>query len=149
MTVTDSSFDVSIIELPGGVRDADLVAAFMRFRKSVFVDQMAWPLRHIEGSEFEQYDTFDTTYIVAHRGRDVLGGARLKLGGLGVEEGEGPPGEILAVDAAGILVACAGGAVRVQTVQPETRRPQPAQVWAATAGVEVGTRFDVWSPQQR
>lgn len=78
MTVTDSRFDVSIIELPGGVRDADLVAAFMRFRKSVFVDQMAWPLRHIEGSEFEQYDTFDTTYIVAHRGREVLGGARLK-----------------------------------------------------------------------
>lgn len=78
-----------------------------------------------------------------------LGGARLKLGGLSVTDGTGQPGEVLAVDAAGLLVACAGGTIRVQTVQPETRRPQPAQVWAATAGVEVGTRFDVWSPQQR
>ena len=78
MSTTDRGFDVSVIELPNGLRDTDLVAQFMRFRKEVFVDQMAWPLWHAEGIEFEQYDTFDTTYVVAHRGRDVIGGARLK-----------------------------------------------------------------------
>lgn len=99
----------------------------------------------------------DSAQAVVNRHRGVaawpqttafLGGARLKLGGLAVEEGEGPPGEVLAVDAAGLLVACAGGAVRVQTVQPETRRAQPAQVWAAAAGVGAGTRLDVWRPEQ-
>lgn len=78
MNAIDRSFDVSVIELPDGLQDTDLVARFMRFRKEVFVDRMAWPLWHAEGIEFEQYDTFDTTYVVAHRGRKVVGGARLK-----------------------------------------------------------------------
>lgn len=72
-----------------------------------------------------------------------LGGARLKLGGLSVEEGGGQPGEILGVDASGMLIACGGGAVRVQTVQPETRRAQPAQIWASSAGVGAGDRFEL------
>lgn len=50
----------------------------MRFRKKVFVDRMEWPLVHAEGIEFEQYDSFNTTYIIAHRANEVLGGARLK-----------------------------------------------------------------------
>ncbi|QFP76349.1 methionyl-tRNA formyltransferase [Deinococcus sp. AJ005] len=75
-----------------------------------------------------------------------LGGARLKLGGLSVEEGEGQPGEILGVDASGLLIACGNGAVRVQTVQPEARRAQPAQTWAASVGVGAGSQFDVWNP---
>ena len=75
-----------------------------------------------------------------------LKGARLKLSGLSVDEGEGQPGEVLGTDESGLLVACGSGAVRVQTVQPETRRAQPAQSWAASAGVERSTRFDLWEP---
>lgn len=75
-----------------------------------------------------------------------LRGARLKLGGLSVTEGRGQPGEVLQVDGAGLTVACGAGAVRLQTVQPEARRAQPAQVWAQSAGVTVGTRLDVWHP---
>ena len=72
-----------------------------------------------------------------------LGGARLKLGGLGAAAGEGQPGEVLAVDDSGVTVACGAGAVKVATVQPEARKAQPASAWAAAAGVGPGARFDV------
>ncbi|KQR15580.1 methionyl-tRNA formyltransferase [Deinococcus sp. Leaf326] len=75
-----------------------------------------------------------------------LGGARLKLGGLGAAGGEGQPGEVLAVDDQGVTVACGVGAVRINTVQPEARRAQPAGAWASAAGVGPGTRFDLWEP---
>ncbi|MEF2277116.1 methionyl-tRNA formyltransferase [Deinococcus sp. YIM 134068] len=75
-----------------------------------------------------------------------LNGARLKLGGLSVADGEGEPGEVLRVDEGGLTVACGSGAVRVATVQPEARKAQPAPVWAQSAGVLPGTRFDVWEP---
>lgn len=75
-----------------------------------------------------------------------LNGARLKLGGLSVTEGSGQPGEVLRVDESGLTVACGVGAVRIQTVQPEARKAQPAQVWAQGAGVTPGTRFDLWEP---
>ncbi|CAM3830449.1 methionyl-tRNA formyltransferase [Deinococcus frigens] len=97
----------------------------------------------------------DSAREVVNRSRGVaawpqttafLDGARLKLGGLKMAEGAGQPGEILGVDANGLVIACADGAVGVETVQPETRRAQPAQVWAASAGVEVGACFEVWTP---
>lgn len=50
----------------------------MRFRKRVFVDRMEWPLAHAEGIEFEQYDTLNTTYVIAHHDGEILGGGRLK-----------------------------------------------------------------------
>ncbi|GGM09557.1 methionyl-tRNA formyltransferase [Deinococcus aerophilus] len=75
-----------------------------------------------------------------------LGGARLKLGGLELAQGEGAPGEVLGVEASGVVIACGVGAVRVQSVQPEARKAQPAAVWAPAAGVDAGTRFDRWEP---
>lgn len=75
-----------------------------------------------------------------------LRGARLKLSGLRVAAGQGQPGEVLEVGADGLTVACGEGAVTVGTVQPEARKPQPAGVWAAAAGVGRGTRFDLWEP---
>ncbi|WP_272976008.1 methionyl-tRNA formyltransferase [Deinococcus geothermalis] len=75
-----------------------------------------------------------------------LQGARLKLAGLSVTNGQGQPGEVLRVDEEGLTVACGEGAVRVQTVQPEARRAQAAAAWAQGAGVGPGTRFDLWQP---
>lgn len=66
------------MRLPEGVRDWDLVNSYLKFRKAVFVDDKAWPLYHAEDSEFEQYDTWNTTYVIAHRDRAILGGARLR-----------------------------------------------------------------------
>lgn len=75
-----------------------------------------------------------------------LQGARLKLAGLSVTNGQGQPGEVLRMDGEGLTVACGEGAVRVQTVQPEARRAQAAAAWAQGAGVGPGTRFDLWQP---
>lgn len=74
-----------------------------------------------------------------------VGGSRLKLAGLAVVEGEngGEAGQILRADGDALIVACGVGAVRIQTVQPEARKPQAAtQWWQAHA------RFDVWEPAQ-
>lgn len=97
----------------------------------------------------------DTAQQVVNRYRGVaawpqttafLNGARLKLGGLSVTTGEGQPGEILRVDDAGLTVACGSGAILIQTVQPETKKPQPAQAWAQAAGIRPGVKFDHWEP---
>jgi methionyl-tRNA formyltransferase len=56
------------------------------------------------------------------------------------------PGEVLALDDVGMLVACGGGAVRITAVQPSgKRRLSPAQ-WAHGRGVAVGDRFDTDGP---
>ncbi|MFN3525107.1 MAG: acyl-homoserine-lactone synthase [Paracoccus sp. (in: a-proteobacteria)] len=70
--------EVEIVVLPRDLDRFDLVASFFRLRKKIFVDRMAWPLHHAEGIEFEQYDTFDTAYVIAHRAGRAVGGARLK-----------------------------------------------------------------------
>jgi methionyl-tRNA formyltransferase len=52
------------------------------------------------------------------------------------------PGEVIAVDESGLLVACGGGAVRVLLVQPAGKRRLSALEWANGRGVAVGDRFD-------
>ena len=78
-----------------------------------------------------------------------FGGRRLKLSGLTPADGQGQPGEVLGSDESGLTVACGTGAVRIATVQPEAKKPQPAQVWAQGQGVEKGARFDLWEPDPR
>ncbi len=75
-----------------------------------------------------------------------LNGARVKLGGLKLAEGQGQPGELLRIEEGGVVVACGSGAVSIAQVQPETKKAQPAQQWASAAGLGQGTRFDLWSP---
>ena len=69
--------ELTIIRMPNGVSRYDLVISFLQLRKQIFVDEMAWPLYSYESIEFEQYDTFNAVYIIAHDGDKVLGGARL------------------------------------------------------------------------
>ena len=52
------------------------------------------------------------------------------------------PGDVLAVDAAGLLVACGSGAVRVLAVQPSGKKPLSPVDWARGRGIAVGDRFD-------
>ena len=78
MTHSMNDIRVEVVRLPHDMHRFDLVASFFRLRKQIFVDRMAWPLHHAEGIEFEQYDTFDTIYIIAHRDGEAVGGARLK-----------------------------------------------------------------------
>ncbi len=70
-------FEVSILRLPDGLPRWHLVYDFLLLRKEVFIDQMHWDLHATGSMEFEQYDTPDAVYVVAHAGKEVIGGARL------------------------------------------------------------------------
>ncbi len=53
----------------------------------------------------------------------------------------GTPGEILAIDDAGLLVALSEGAIRFKRVQPPGGAKQAAAAWASAAGAGVAGRF--------
>jgi len=53
----------------------------------------------------------------------------------------GAPGEVVAADAEGIVVACGSGALRLLMVKPEGRDAMPAADWARGARIEPGARF--------
>ena len=69
---------IEVVELPSQITRYHLVRDYLRLRKEIFIDRMSWALGQTEGIEFDQYDTFDTTYVVAHRNGKVVGGARVK-----------------------------------------------------------------------
>lgn len=51
-------------------------------------------------------------------------------------------GDVIAIDSAGLLVACGEGAVRITAVQPSGKRRLTPAEWANGRGVAVGDRFD-------
>ena len=67
----------------------------------------------------------------------TLRGADVKLYGARAEPAAaaGAPGEVLAVDAAGLLVACGAGAVRIRDVQPAGKRRLTAAEWGRGRGI--------------
>lgn len=77
-SVPTQAVKIEALKLPEGSSRWPLVMRFYELRKQVFVNDMKWQLFHHDGIEFEQYDTLDTVYLVAHRGSEVVGGARLK-----------------------------------------------------------------------
>lgn len=76
--VSEPTVQIQALKLPHDSKHWPLVMRFYELRKQVFVNDMKWQLFHHDGIEFEQYDTLDTVYVVAHRGGEVVGGARLK-----------------------------------------------------------------------
>ena len=54
-------------------------------------------------------------------------------------EGEGRPGEVVAVSDDGVTVQANGGRILVKRVRPKGGDKQPAAAWAASAGIEPGT----------
>ena len=71
----------------------------------------------------------------------TLRGADVKLFGASAEAAGGAPGEVLAVDADGLLVACGAGAVRIRDVQPAGKRRIGAAEWGRGRGVATGDRL--------
>jgi len=70
--------EISILRLPQSAAQWDLVVDFLRLRKQVFINKKKWRLVEKDEIEYEQYDTATVaTYVIAHRGNQVLGGARL------------------------------------------------------------------------
>ncbi|RTR29902.1 methionyl-tRNA formyltransferase [Deinococcus radiophilus] len=76
-----------------------------------------------------------------------VGGQRVKLDGLTVHPDTTPngtvPGQILGVDGDSLQVATGDGILRIATVQPASKKPQPAAQWAQ--GLSEGASFD-WEP---
>jgi methionyl-tRNA formyltransferase len=73
-----------------------------------------------------------------------VNGAEVKLFGARVAPrgSSREPGDVIAIDAEGMLVACGGGAVRITLVQPAGKRRLAPLDWANGRGVAVGDRFD-------
>ena len=75
---TTSGYTVQVIRCPEDLNRWHLVNDYLKLRKAVFVDRLEWPLFYAENLEFEQYDTFDTIYVIASVDGQVVGGARLR-----------------------------------------------------------------------
>lgn len=67
------------------------------------------------------------------------GGEQIKLFLPAVAEGSGRPGEVLAVDERGLVVACGQGAVAVRALQAPGRRRLEARVFASGRAIPPGT----------
>jgi methionyl-tRNA formyltransferase len=70
-----------------------------------------------------------------------FGGRRLLVLGSRPEGGKGEPGEVIEVNAQGVLVACGDGTLRVERVKPEGRAEMAAAEWARGARLAVGDRM--------
>jgi methionyl-tRNA formyltransferase len=92
---------------------------------------------HEVGAHVRAYDPRPGAWATLHGAEVKLYGARIAPRGGGHE-----PGEVIAVDREGMLVACGGGAVRIVAVQPAGKRRLSPQDWANGRGVAVGDRFD-------
>lgn len=78
LTFPHDGFDVSVLLLPEDAAHWNLVYTFLQLRRQVFIQRMKWQLMDDKGIEFEQYDILGVaTYVIAHHGDQVLGGARL------------------------------------------------------------------------
>jgi methionyl-tRNA formyltransferase len=81
------------------------------------------------------FDPRPGAYTVAKQGDVKLFGAR-------PASPSGDPGEVLAIDAKGMIVACGdGGAVQIANVQPAGKRPITPLDWLRGRGVAIGERL--------
>lgn len=57
--------------------DEDVMDGLARFRYQVFVEMLGWDLPCRDGLELDQFDREDTVYVIARKGLQVVGTARL------------------------------------------------------------------------
>jgi methionyl-tRNA formyltransferase len=88
--------------------------------------------RHIRA-----YDPKPGAWSLVNGAEAKLFGARVAPRGL-----SHAAGDVLAVDDAGLLVACGSGAVRVLAIQPSGKRRLAPIEWARGRGIAAGDRFD-------
>jgi methionyl-tRNA formyltransferase len=69
----------------------------------------------------------------------TLDGEPIKLFGAALAAGEGPPGAVVALDAGGATIACAGGAVRVAELQAPGKKRMRWADFVRGRAVPLGT----------
>jgi methionyl-tRNA formyltransferase len=92
---------------------------------------------HEVGRHVRAYDPRPGAWGRVNGAEVKLFGARIAPRGSSREAGD-----VIAIDAEGMLVACGGGAVRIALVQPAGKRRLAPLDWANGRGVAVGDRFD-------
>jgi methionyl-tRNA formyltransferase len=92
---------------------------------------------HEVGRHVRAYDPRPGAWGRVNGAEVKLFGARIAPRGSSRE-----PGDVIAIDGDGMLVACGGGAVRITLVQPAGKRRLAPLDWANGRGVTVGDRFD-------
>lgn len=108
-------------------------------RESGFVEWTA--SAHEVGRHVRAYDPKPGAWGRVNGGEVKLFGARVAPRG-----SSHGAGEVLAIDEAGMLVACGGGALRVTVVQPAGKRRLSPLEWSRGRGVAVGDWFDTAAP---
>ena len=76
----------------------------------------------------------------------VIKGVKLDIYDSAKTKASGKPGEVVALDAAGMTVATSDGAILVKRVRAPGGQKIAAAEWAAGAGVKAGDVFDAWTP---
>jgi methionyl-tRNA formyltransferase len=134
---------LALIELglanPEPQDDAAATYAAKLTRESAQVDFTA--SAHDVGRHIRAYDPKPGAWARLRGAEVKLFGARVAPRGTSHS-----PGEVLAVDEVGMLVACGGGAIRVAVVQPSGKRRLTPAEWANGRGVALGDRFDTAAP---
>ena len=103
--------------------------------------------------EYAQVDWTESAYDVSRHIRaydpkpgawSTVNGSEVKLFGarLAPRGTAHAPGDVIAVDDVGLLVACGSGAVRVLALQPSGKRRLAPIDWARGRGIAVDDRFD-------
>lgn len=82
------------------------------------------------------YDPRPGAYAVARSGEVKLFGGKLVPGAR-----LGEPGEVVAIDDAGMVVACGNGALRISSVHPAGKRRLAPKEWASGRGIALGERL--------
>lgn len=82
------------------------------------------------------YDPRPGAYAVAPSGEVKLFGGKFVPDAL-----HGEPGEVVAIDDAGMVVACGNGAVRISSVHPAGKRRLAPKEWASGRGIALGERL--------
>lgn len=134
---------LALIELglarPEPQDDAEATYAAKLTRETAQVDWTA--SAHEVGRHIRAYDPKPGAWGRIRGSEVKLFGARVAPRGTSHQ-----PGEVLAIDEVGMLVACGGGAIRVSAVQPAGKRRLSPTDWANGRGVAVGDRFDTAAP---
>ncbi|HSQ32057.1 MAG TPA: methionyl-tRNA formyltransferase [Gemmatimonadaceae bacterium] len=82
------------------------------------------------------YDPRPGAYAVARSGEVKLFGGKLVPAAR-----HGEPGEVVAIDDAGMVVACGEGALRISSVHPAGKRRLAPKEWASGRGIALGERL--------
>lgn len=72
-----STLEATVLSVRNSHRHGELYVEFLKARKRTFIDLKGWSLPHVDGMEFDQYDTPQSHSIVIHEFGKVLGGVRL------------------------------------------------------------------------